>query len=601
MGPGTLSFWWKVSSQANGDFANFSINGAKVAGISGEVDWQQRTFSLDFGTNFLQWAYVKDGSFSAGQDAAWLDQVSLVPGTTGPTIVTQPASVSVPDGAQASFSVGLLGTPPFYYQWMFNLSNIGGATNQMLVITNAFATNVGNYSVVVSNNYGLTNSTAAALNITPAKLVAWGLNNFGQTNVPPAPLGVQAIAAGEYHSLLVQSDGTVVAWGDNANSQATVPAGLSNVAALAGGGLHSLALKTDGTVTAWGDNSYGQATVPNGLSNVAAIAAGGFHSLALRSDGTVVAWGNNSSGQASVPGGLSNVVAISAGDLHSIMLKSDGTIVAWGYNGFGQASVPAGLSNVVAISAGYYHNLALKNDGTVVAWGYNAYHQTNIPAGLSNVVEIAAGYYHGLALKSDGTIAAWGDDSLHQTDLPPGMNGVVAIAAGGVHSLALMQGSVFIARQPWNEVVTAGANASFSVAATGAPIINYQWQFNGTNVLGATNAFLLLTNVPLTAQGDYSVVVGNPLGATNSSNAFLTVLRSTPQFDTSAGGIQVTTNGFGLRLLGLSGHGPVVIYASTDLQNWQPIYTNQPVLGTLMYLDSNSTSFPKRFYRAVEQ
>ena len=91
--------------------------------------------------------------------------------------------------------------------------------------------------------------------------------------------------------------------GYNDFGQTNVPPGLSNVVAIAGGGYHSLALQSNGTVVAWGYNSYGQTTVPPGLSNVVAIAAGGWHSLALQSNGTVVAWGDNASGQTNVPPG----------------------------------------------------------------------------------------------------------------------------------------------------------------------------------------------------------------------------------------------------------------------------------------------------------
>ena len=42
-GPITVSFWWKVSSEANHDFLTFSAAGMPLASISGEVDWQQVT------------------------------------------------------------------------------------------------------------------------------------------------------------------------------------------------------------------------------------------------------------------------------------------------------------------------------------------------------------------------------------------------------------------------------------------------------------------------------------------------------------------------------------------------------------------------------
>src|SRR5438128_2453216 len=86
--------------------------------------------------------------------------------------------------------------------------------------------------------------------------------------------------------------GRPVAWG--CGGQCSVPGGLSGVTAIAAGDYHSLALKSDGAVVAWGCGSFennGQCSVPGGLSGVTAIAAGNSHSLALKRDGTVVAWG----------------------------------------------------------------------------------------------------------------------------------------------------------------------------------------------------------------------------------------------------------------------------------------------------------------------
>ena len=80
----------------------------------------------------------------------------------------------------------------------------------------------------------------------------------------------------------------MVAWGDNGYGQTNVPPGLSNVVAIAAGGYHSLALQSNGTVVAWGDNDYGETNVPPGLSNVVAIAGGLVHSLAITLDTSIV-------------------------------------------------------------------------------------------------------------------------------------------------------------------------------------------------------------------------------------------------------------------------------------------------------------------------
>jgi hypothetical protein len=39
---------------------------------------------------------------------------------------------------------------------------------------------------------------------------------------------------------------------------------------------------------------------------------------------------------------------------------------------------------------------------------------------------------------------------------------------------------------PVNQSVPAGTNVTFSVTASGTPPLSYQWQFDGTNITGAT-------------------------------------------------------------------------------------------------------------------
>ncbi len=373
----------------------------------------------------------------------------------------------------------------------------------------------------------LLNATGPVAALTVSPIAAWGNKGSGQTNVPAGLTNVVAIAAGDYHDLALRADGQVRAWGNKGfddYGQATVPAGLSNVVAVAGGSWHSLALRRDGQVVAWGLNGHGQTTVPAGLNDVVAIAGGGWHSLALRSDGRVVAWGNNGSGQTTVPAGLSNVVAIAAGENHSLALRADGQVVAWGNNGSGQTTVPVGLSNVVAIAAGGYHNLALQADTEVVAWGRDDYGEATVPAGLSNVVAVAAGGYHSLALRADGRVAAWGSNDDGQTRVPAGLSNVVAIAGGWMHSLALT-GTVPLqfASQPASQGVGLNGPVSFSAFVHGSPLIRYQWVFNGTNVLGANNAFYHLPNVQPGQAGGYAVVVSNATGSLTSQVAVLAV------------------------------------------------------------------------------
>jgi len=336
------------------------------------------------------------------------------------------------------------------------------------------------------------------------KVVAWGNNHSGQSNVPQGLRDVVAVAGGWVFSMALRSDGTVVAWGFKGAGQTGVPVGLRDVVAFDGGAGHALALKSNGTVVAWGAaNQNGQASVPPGLSNIVAIAAGANHNVVVRSDGTVAAWGDPPFSATAPPAGLSNVVAVAAGGYHNLALKSDGTVIAWGSNFSGEQSVPPGLSGVVAIAAGWEHNLALKSDGSIVAWGRNVENETRVPAAASNIVAIAAGDYHSLALRADGKLFAWGyDDGDGELLVPQGLTNVAAIACGGHHNLALVtnntppiaDASATVTRviSPNNRNVRVVLDGSRSRDADGDPL-QFSWFVDGATTPSANGRIAMVT------------------------------------------------------------------------------------------------------------
>ena len=84
---GTVSFYWKVSSEIGYDFLGFYIDDSLQDSISGSVDWQQKTYTFASGSHTLEWRYIKDGSISSGSDCGWVDRVELEtdPGQTPST------------------------------------------------------------------------------------------------------------------------------------------------------------------------------------------------------------------------------------------------------------------------------------------------------------------------------------------------------------------------------------------------------------------------------------------------------------------------------------------------------------------------------------
>jgi uncharacterized delta-60 repeat protein len=77
-GPGTLTFWWKVSSESSYDFLQFFLDDLLLTSISGESDWAQQSFRIA-SPQRARWTYVKDDSLTSGADTAWLDEVVFVP------------------------------------------------------------------------------------------------------------------------------------------------------------------------------------------------------------------------------------------------------------------------------------------------------------------------------------------------------------------------------------------------------------------------------------------------------------------------------------------------------------------------------------------
>jgi len=253
-------------------------------------------------------------------------------------------------------------------------------------------------------------------------------------------VNVVAIAAGGDHSLAILADGSVVSWGLNNNSQlCDQSSGNSNepvfvigidpgetAYAIAAGDCHTMVLQSNGRVKTCGCDAAGQlgddqssnlsaadslqyvntnntGGIP--LENIIGIAAGNVHSLAVDNTGEVYSWGGMSlgsgnyvlardcstpdckyaSGVAGVEGGgiLSNVVAVAAGDDIGAALLADSTIMVWGENDQGQLGLGSFTTPVdsatpnlltekaLAIGAGGPHMIAFLDDDSLKTWGDN--------------------------------------------------------------------------------------------------------------------------------------------------------------------------------------------------------------------------------------
>jgi len=202
------------------------------------------------------------------------------------------------------------------------------------------------------------------------------------------------LAAGDCHSLVLQNDGRLKSCGcdnagqlgDNGNSSqsgvqslisvninqsGTIP--LKGIVGIAAGQVHSLAIDSNGTAWSWGSQSNGtsahelgrECKTPDckfagqipGISNAAALVAGFNISFALLADSTMMVWGDNSRGELGL--GDNNfrdvptlngsfgekIVALSGGGAHGIALMESDSLKSWGWNSSGQLGDGNGPTN----------------------------------------------------------------------------------------------------------------------------------------------------------------------------------------------------------------------------------------------------------------
>lgn len=138
-----------------------------------------------------------------------MDAFSVVDVTAPPTIAVQPQSISSIAGGSAAFSVRANGSFPLCYQWLFNDSPLAGRTNRILEFSPVTTNHMGNYRVVITNNYGAVTSAVASLLVdSPVAatilsqpygdtIPAGGYFNFGVIASGTAPLTYQWFFGGQ--------------------------------------------------------------------------------------------------------------------------------------------------------------------------------------------------------------------------------------------------------------------------------------------------------------------------------------------------------------------------------------------------------------------
>jgi Concanavalin A-like lectin/glucanases superfamily/Immunoglobulin domain/Immunoglobulin I-set domain len=484
-----LNTWHHLAVTRSGSLFSFYVDGALVSTGSSSTPIPAITAPLTIGesenTFFMGGLEDEVTIYSRALSAGEIDTI-YVEGSGGkcgpslaPFILTQPQGQTVFAGSNVTLGVSAGGSPSLAYQWEYNGTNISTNANPTaidatLVLNNAQPAQSGNYSVTVSNPAGATNSAAAALAV------------LNPETCLPAPAGIVSWWKAE-------GDATD-AFGDNNGS-------LQNGAGFAAGEV--------GMAFAFA-NGPGYIQVPDSPSlNFGA------------NDFTIELWANFPSltvsraliAKDNGPGAQNKwIFWLNGGQLQFLI-------------GTGATSVSLG-TGALNVAPNTWHHLAVTRSGSLFSFYVDG---ALISTGSSSapVPAITAPLTIGAA--EGGNFMGGLEDEVTIYGRALGATEIQTIYREGSVGKCGTPLAPFIVAQPVGETVFAGTAATLGVSAGGSPPLNYQWQLDGANIPPGTNptsgsAELMLTDLQPGQSGNYSVVVSNAGGSTNSAVAAVTVL-----------------------------------------------------------------------------
>ncbi len=437
-----------------------------------------------------------------------------------PSISVQPQRQQVAPGTKVSFTVTASGTSPLNYQWSLDGAALAHATDSILTLSDVQPTNSGAYSVAVSSPFGSVLSSSAELIVELPPLIITQPLNQAATIGTDVVFSVTAMAA---PLLPVVNSGTLQLWLKADTGVVTNSAGL---------------------VSQWQDqsgnaNDASQASASSEPQLIQPSVIEG--APALFFDGSQDASSGDflvGAGNVGIPNAFTTFVVYDAyynvpnwasvvwligqpsGSQSSdgfAVLNGDMDFTTWNANYPSSFAIPAETFRICT-------DRVDTNLSTVEMFDTTADNETNFSYAMTGQQQPAAGYYVGGL-----------DPSL------PGTGGNGRCFNGAVAELIVYGG--YVSDRDRVAVTSYLAQKYFQNLAR--ETLSYQWQFDGTNIVGATNATLHLTNLQGSEAGSYSVTVTSLAGSVTSSNAILTplfppLITSSPSTQSVLAGTQVT-------------------------------------------------------------
>jgi|GEM_PF-1171218 len=410
-----------------------------------------------------------------------------------PQIDMQPVSRSVYAGGTAKFSVGASGTPVMYYQWTQAGTNLVGATNSTLTITNADTTVAGTYNVIISNTVGTVTSDNVTLTLrTPAA------GSYEATVVSLNPIA---------YWRMNETDGTNAY--DYVNSYDGNHIDVMSLASVGPRPPSLPGFESSNTAVTY-DTGIGYTTTGLSLLN-------------NRKAITVCGWVN-------LNGDFGQYGLFGQNDVWEFrFLKNKTQIELW--SPYGSIDYTFGSR----IQSGTWFFIAAVGDATTMSLYINGQQVATTTSSASS---------------SYGTSTApfifTGDTSGNGDSPLPGSLDEIAVFdhaltstdIATIYSKAAYSSNTkpTFSQQPFGSTVAQAHPASFTVTAYGSMPITYQWYKDGTAIADATNTSLTFTSANISDSGSYYVIASNTAGSAKSSTVTLTV-NATPTYANLTNGL----------------------------------------------------------------
>ena len=480
--------------------------------------------------------------------------VSFLISASKPLIIDQPVPVSRYIGLPFTFSVTAAGTTPISYQWETNGTAITGATSPTYsgVVSPSV---VGNYSCILSNVAGISNSVSVPLTAIPlptayaSVVLGDGPSSYWRLGETNGTVAHDYIGGndGTYYSVTLGVPGYSVIDPDTAAEFGAVN---TYVGDISGTGVNFQG-HTNFTLEAWVNGPAGQ---PD--------------------ESTIIAKGNGSSGTTATEQFSLDV----AGGNYRFFTRGGG-------NSLYEADAAVGPDGT------WQHVVGVYDDGegvmNIYVNGELSGSGTPRPAGLrASSSPVSIGSKH---LGNDPSYDGYFTGTIDEVAAYP-----VALSAAQVlaHYSAAYGPSLppTIVLAPASVTNYVSLEATFSVGAGGTVPLSYQWNKDGVPIPDATNQTYINMSIAAGDAGNYSVTITNVNGATNSSIATLTVLPP-PTNPPSISGL-VLHLPFDNSLVDTTGrgnNGTGITISGTSSNTATPTYVTDGALGSALHFSTDTS------------